>query len=649
MFQSMTRSIGNLSVGLKLGAGFALVLVLTLLTTLSGWLALNNAIDRSEMLTEIAQINDAAKDLRAERITYRVMADEQSRRNVESSLKVLNQSMEDVRRRATSVEALNVLNEKAEVVRAFELNFQALGDVVTRRETQRQALLEQQEAAIAGIDNTERELLLATQDGDRSRDPLFKQLADIRRLINISIAQILIPAYSYADLNDYKSISQRAAENLNAGLEKTVTLLSQDLQVSADQARAMDENVGQLTATLSSFTSLAIEAATVQNRLEGLGNDLRGASRDLSDQHIAMRDLEALEARSVLTGVALLAMLFGAFAAWAITRQITQPLKYTLQMAGCIADGDLSNDHPVGRRDEMGQLQNSMQQMTVSLRGLIGGIGQGVTQLSGAAQQLSTVTGQTSRGVASQREETDQVATAMNQMAATVQEVAHNAERASIAATQADEQAREGERVVGEAIAQIEQLAVEVGHSITAMDGLTKESGRIGSVLDVIKSVSQQTNLLALNAAIEAARAGEAGRGFAVVADEVRGLAQRTQQSTEEIEELIAGLQQGTAQVASILDNSRHLTDNSVQLSRAAGVALQNITETVSSIQSMNQQIAAASEQQSAVAEEINRSVLNVRDVSEQTASASQETAASSQELARLGSELKGMVGQFRV
>ncbi|MGU9818543.1 methyl-accepting chemotaxis protein [Pseudomonas sp. LF135] len=290
-----------------------------------------------------------------------------------------------------------------------------------------------------------------------------------------------------------------------------------------------------------------------------------------------------------------------------------------------------------------------MQSMTVGLRELIGGISDGVTQIASAAEQLSAVTEQTSAGVNSQKVETDQVATAMNEMAATVQEVARNAEEASEAAVAADQQAREGDKVVGEAIAQIERLATEVGNSTEAMGHLKRESDKIGSVLDVIKSVAQQTNLLALNAAIEAARAGEAGRGFAVVADEVRSLAQRTQKSTEEIEELIVGLQSGTQQVATIMDNSRGLTDSSVELTRRAGNALGNITRTVSTIQAMNSQIATAAEQQSAVAEEINRSVLNVRDVSEQTSSASEETAASSAELARLGIYLQTLVGRFRI
>ncbi|WP_434086336.1 methyl-accepting chemotaxis protein [Pseudomonas solani] len=234
-------------------------------------------------------------------------------------------------------------------------------------------------------------------------------------------------------------------------------------------------------------------------------------------------------------------------------------------------------------------------------------------------------------------------------MAATVQEVARNAEQASEAASSADRLSREGEVAVNDAVEQMDRLATEVGRSNEAVGRLKQESDKIGSVLDVIKSVAEQTNLLALNAAIEAARAGDAGRGFAVVADEVRGLAQRTQKSTEEIEELIAGLQSGTQQAASLMDTSRSLTESTVELTRRAGRRLGTIAQAVSTIQQMNQQIAAAAEQQGAVAEEINRSVINVRDISEQTASASEETAASSVELARLGNELQSMVSRFRV
>ncbi|WP_374045949.1 methyl-accepting chemotaxis protein [Pseudomonas putida] len=234
-------------------------------------------------------------------------------------------------------------------------------------------------------------------------------------------------------------------------------------------------------------------------------------------------------------------------------------------------------------------------------------------------------------------------------MSATVQEVAQNAEQASLAATNADQQAQVGDRVVSEAIGRIEQLAGQMDHCLAAMQHLAGESQRIGSILDVIKSVSEQTNLLALNAAIEAARAGEAGRGFAVVADEVRGLAKRTSTATEEIGQLIDSLHNGTDEVTRLLDSSKNLTEQSVELSRRAGHALSQIADTVSSIQGMNQQIATASEEQSVVAEQINRSVINVRDVSDQTSAASEQTAASSGELEQLGQQLRGMVGRFSI
>ncbi|NER62134.1 HAMP domain-containing protein, partial [Pseudomonas sp. MAFF212428] len=385
----------------------------------------------------------------------------------------------------------------------------------------------------------------------------------------------------------------------------------------------------------------------LQNTLETLGNRLRDTSRLLSEHQTQQRDREAQAARTVISGLAALALVIGVLAAWLITEQITVPLKVTLDAAKRIAQGDLRGNLQVSRRDELGQLQNSMQAMSVSLRELIGGIGQGAAQLAAAVGQLSSVAEQTQTVVGSQRDETDQVATAMNQMTATVLEVARNAEFASEAATVADAQSRQGDQVVNEAIGQIEQLAEQVDRSMEAMHTLAGESERIGSILVVIKSVSEQTNLLALNAAIEAARAGEAGRGFAVVADEVRGLAQRTQQSTEEIEALIQNLHRGTAQVVSLLDSSRALTRDSVDLSRRAGTALGEITATVSSIQGMNQQIATASEEQSSVAEEINRNVMTVREIANQTSTASEQTAASSVELARLGGHLQTLVGRF--
>ena len=443
-----------------------------------------------------------------------------------------------------------------------------------------------------------------------------------------------------------REVNNRLGE-LDAALE-----VSRKQLVTPEDIVLVQQQLNAVTAYRRAFADMLQGTQNHDQALERMhqqGNVLIDLSQKLSSLQLVKRDQDSQQAKTLLIGCAVLALLIGIMAAWAITRQIVIPLQRTLKSVEYIAAGDLTHNTQTHRSDELGQLQQAIQRMTERLRELVGGISDGITQIASAAEELSAVTEQTSAGVNSQKVETDQVATAMHEMAATVQEVARNAEEAREAAFAADQQAREGDRVVGEAIAQIEQLALEVGHSTEAMGHLKRESDKIGSVLDVIKSVAQQTNLLALNAAIEAARAGEAGRGFAVVADEVRSLAQRTQKSTEEIEELIAGLQSGTLQVSSSMDSSRLLTNNSVELTRRAGESLGNITRTVSTIQGMNQQIAAAAEQQSAVAEEINRSVINVRDVSEQTAAASEETAASSIELARLGTHLQTLVGRFKV
>ncbi|WP_409077844.1 methyl-accepting chemotaxis protein [Pseudomonas sp. FW305-28] len=286
--------------------------------------------------------------------------------------------------------------------------------------------------------------------------------------------------------------------------------------------------------------------------------------------------------------------------------------------------------------------------MLGSLRGLVGRIDLGVGSLNGMAGSLAEVTLSNSRGVEHQRQETELAATAMQQMAATAQEVARNAGEASEAVAHADQQAREGDELVRQAGGKIDHLAREMSGCAQAMRNLLVESAAIGGVLDVIKAVAEQTNLLALNAAIEAARAGEQGRGFAVVADEVRGLARRTQRSTTEIEGLIVRLSGVAQQAAERLQGSHALSDETVVLAAQASQALARITRAVSRIEQMNQQIAAAAEQQSVVAEQVSQSMTRVREVAEGSARESLQLQVSTNDLQRVGGELKTAVGHFR-
>lgn len=638
MYRWLAERLGNVSVNRKLSAGFGLVLLLTSLITFTGWTGLKDVISRGDKLGFIASLNDLTKDLRIARLDYEMRRGEQGTGTVNDLLGKLDTGLKTARTLIEQPDDAARVDQQLAAVGEYKQAFAAMAQAGAHREDARSKLGASADNAVARVAEVEKSLL----QGDSVTD--FNHIVEAGKLLQQ--ARYQVRGYTYSGKADAEQTALDAIANVLSYLDSLPSKLPPQYTANLQQA---SESFKTYRAAVNQFRDSQVATAAALVRMKAQGDILIDLSQKLTASQTIVRDTDAAHARNLLFLATALALAFGLFAAWAITRQIVIPLSQTLKVAERIAAGDLSQDLVSQRQDELGQLQRAMQNMTLGLRELIGGIRDGVTQIASAAEELSAVTEQTSAGVNSQKVETDQVATAMNEMTATVQEVARNAEEASEAAVAADQQAREGDKVVGEAIAQIERLALEVGNSTEAMGDLKRESDKIGSVLDVIKSVAQQTNLLALNAAIEAARAGEAGRGFAVVADEVRSLAQRTQKSTEEIEELIVGLQNGTQQVATIMDNSRSLTDSSVELTRRAGGSLESITRTVSAIQSMNQQIAAAAEQQSAVAEEINRSVLNVRDVSEQTSAASEETAASSVELARLGTHLQTLVGRFKV
>jgi methyl-accepting chemotaxis protein len=638
MYRWFAQGLGNVSVSRKLAVGFGLVLLMTLVITATGWSSLGSLIERGDKLASISQISEQTLDLGTARMRYETQYSAEAATGVMTALDKLDASLKKAHSQITGPGDLKLLDGQIQAAADYRRAFDDMTRAITTREASRTNLGATADAAVEEVNKIEEALI--------QHDNILQFNSAVGVSKQIQQARFQVRGYTFSGNPDFEKNANAAIDEAIVGVN---TLAGDVSSQYIPQLQKANQALKGYRAAVGQYRDAQLVSRQAMEKMTVLGQQLRDLSDQLTASQNAKRDADSQQAESMLGIATVLALLFGVLAAWAITRQITLPLKQTLVAVDRVASGDLTHNLKVDRRDELGQLQGGIQRMTVSLRELIGGISDSVTQIASAAEELSAVTEQTSAGVNSQKVETDQVATAMHQMTATVQEVARNAEEASEAAVAADQQAREGDKVVNEAIAQIERLAREAAHSTEAMGELKRESDKIGSVLDVIKSVAQQTNLLALNAAIEAARAGEAGRGFAVVADEVRSLAQRTHKSTEEIEELILGLQNGTQQVAAIMDSSRELTASSVDLTRRAGGSLESITQTVSAIQAMNQQIAAAAEQQSATAEEINRSVLNVRDVSEQTSAASEETAASSVELARLGTHLQALVGKFRV
>lgn len=333
--------------------------------------------------------------------------------------------------------------------------------------------------------------------------------------------------------------------------------------------------------------------------------------------------------------------------AWLLTRSITAPIGQALTVARTIASGDLSRPIVVEGKDEPAQLLTALATMQANLQETIRGISESSQQLASAAEEMSSVMEQSTRGLQAQNDEIEQAATAVTQMSAAVDEVAGNAVSSAEASKASDEDSKHGHYQISETISSIQNLVDEVLGASTKAEGLAAQAQDISKVLEVIRGIAGQTNLLALNAAIEAARAGEAGRGFAVVADEVRSLAQRTQDSTEEIEQMINGIQQGTQDTVGALNSSAEHAGQTLQRANSAGSALEKITAAISQISQRNLVIASAAEQQALVAREVDRSLVNIRDLSTQTAAGATQTSAASQELSRLAVDLNGLVTRF--
>jgi len=373
-----------------------------------------------------------------------------------------------------------------------------------------------------------------------------------------------------------------------------------------------------------------------------------------------MADLQKLQAdldaqrKSDTFGMAMVGLIIagiGLLVIWLVGHGIARPLKQMVAMLDDIAkgEGDLTRRLSSDRSDELGSIAKGFNTFLAKLQAMITQVVTSVQSVSDSSEHTADIAIRTNIGIQKQMAEIDQVATAVQEMTATAQDVARNATQAAQAASHADQAAGQGMQIVRDTSNSIGALALEIGKAVGVVQTLAKDSENINAILTAIRGIAEQTNLLALNAAIEAARAGEQGRGFAVVADEVRNLAQKTQKATEEIQSMIQQLQQGTRDVVRVMEDSQNRTDESVQHAAKAAEALETITQAVSVINDMNTQIASAAEEQSAVADDINRNVINIGQVANEVAGGADESSSASAGLTKLAEQQRRLINQFKV
>ena len=486
--------------------------------------------------------------------------------------------------------------------------------------------------------------------GEMNQDLLRIRALTLRLLINRDPSAVTQNEQKIIDIKKQLHTAQLLYEALIVLPEDQV--LFDRFKVEQQQYLQRQEQV----MALSRQNQLEDAIKVVNGEMNHLADTLAGTLGELvtlnkvsANQAAALAQQVFSESRVWVIGMIAVTALITIALAVLLTRSIVLPLAQSVRVAEGVASGDLTGEITVSGKDEPARLQQALKSMQQSLRETIRRISDSSNQLASASEELSCVTEDATRGLHQQSQEIEQAATAVNQMTAAVEEVASNAVATSQASRESDRIAQHGREQVHQTVLSIESLADDVTANATQVEDLAQKVYGISKVLDVIRAIAEQTNLLALNAAIEAARAGEAGRGFAVVADEVRALAHRTQQSTQEIEQMIGGIQQGTDLAVSSMQQSNGRARATLDIAKSAGTALEEIASAFTLINERNLVIASASEQQAAVAREVDRNLMNIRDLAMQTSAGANQTSAASQELSRLAVDLNSMVARFSV
>jgi len=646
----------NLNLSRKIGLGFSLVILLILIVAAISFTGIKSASNGFSEYRNLARDTNLSGQLQANMLMVRMNVKDyfitHNEKDIEQYNFYLNEMhnlLKQAKLEIKKPQRAQLVKEVSNQIINYENAFKQTVELINTRNEIVSAKLDpngqQMRKAMTDI------ILSAYQDNDALASYMASQVQE-----KLLLGRLYVAKYLKSNKQDDFDF---AFQNMNSELNNVVAQLDKNLQ---------NTNRRHLFSQFKTAHLLYIQAMNQINELIVQRNDLIHNTLDIIGPIVAKKAQEikqsvmseqdalgpSLEASNqttlnLISIKTVLALIISILCSYFIARSITRPINRVVDIANKLAKGDLTLKVEQGSKDEIGQLFNALGNTVNKLRDIVGQISGASIEVSTSAAQLSVVTEQSSLGAKDQKSETVQVATAMVEMAATVQDVASIAVQAANAASNADNEANNGREIVEKTLQTINQLSSVVDTTSQRLVSLEADSVSIGEILDVINDIADQTNLLALNAAIEAARAGEQGRGFSVVADEVRNLAQRTQESTLQIKTLIEKLQSGAKNaVESMSLGKEHAQSSVIEVSKAK-TALNSITQAVTHINDMNAQIASATEQQSVVTHAISKNVTNVQLITDEGETATLQISQSSTELALLSGKLKSMIDHFKV